>query len=189
MLNLSHPYLSGRIDVAFLLTKQGIIHIKHWRYSFYIHVFLSSISLLAGFTQFSKFILKRAKKFHRAMGYLYVIDVLLLAGPSALIMAFYANGNLAAKLSFVVLAVFWLSFTLLALIRAKQKQFKSHENWMIRSYALTLSAISLRLLAFFLPKFYHLNGIDEYTLIAWLSWTINLMLAEIIIFNKRKLIF
>lgn len=119
------------------------------------------------------------------MGYVYVCDVLFLAGPSALIMAFYANGNVQAKLSFIILAMLWIFFTFLALLQAKQKHFKSHESWMIRSYALTLSAISLRLLAYLLPKFYHINGIDEYTFIAWVSWTFNLLVAEIIILRKR----
>jgi hypothetical protein len=32
------------------------------------------------------------------MGYIYVIDVICIAGPSGLIMAFYANGNIASIL-------------------------------------------------------------------------------------------
>jgi len=191
MINLSLPYLSGRIDVAFLLTKQGIIHIKHWRYAFYLHVFLSIFTLTAGFTQFSGYVVRKYKKLHRAFGYLYVCDVLFLAGPSALIMGFYANGHAPAKLSFVLLAVLWMLFTFFALHQARQKQFTQHRNWMIRSYALTLSAISLRLLAYFLPKFLIMDGVTEYTLIAWLSWTVNLLIAEIIIYlnAKKDLIF
>jgi hypothetical protein len=61
---------------------------------------------------------------------------------------------------------------------------------MIRSYALTLSAISLRLLAYFIPGFFEINGLAEYSLIAWLSWTLNLGIAEIIIYrnNAKELI-
>lgn len=186
MIRLSLPYFTFKYDVDFLLTKQKIIHIKHWRYAFYVHVFLSSITLIAGLFQFSNFILKRYKKLHRTMGYLYIVTIIGFAGPSGLIMAFYANGTIWAKISFVILSLLWILFTTIALIKAKQQQFNAHKKWMIRSFALTLSAITLRLLALVLPKFIHLNAFDEYTLIAWLSWTVNLAIAEGIILIKWK---
>lgn len=190
MLRLSLPYFTFKYDVDFLLTKQKIIHIKHWRYAFYVHVFLSSITLIAGLFQFSNYILKHYKKLHRTMGYLYVGTILGFAGPSGLIMAFYANGTIWAKISFVILSLLWILFTTIALIKAKQQQFNAHKKWMIRSFALTLSAITLRLLAFVLPSFVHLSAFDEYTLIAWLSWVVNLVIAEGIIFIKwRKEVF
>lgn len=186
MLRLSLPYLTFRYDVDFLLTKQKIIHVQLWRTAFYVHVFLSIFALLAGFTQFSKQLLKTRKKIHRTVGYVYVVDVIFLAGPSGLVMSFYANGTNWAKASFVLLSLFWIASTFIALVKSKQKNFIAHKKWMIRSYALTLSAISLRLLAMILPKFMHLDAFDEYTLIAWASWTINLLIAELIIYLGRN---
>jgi hypothetical protein len=186
MLRLSIPYFTLKYDVDFLLTKQKIIHIKFWRYAFYVHVFLSSITLIAGLFQFSNYILRKHKKFHRTMGYVYVITVCGFAGPSGLIMSFYANGTIWAKTSFVILSILWITFTSIALLKAKHLKFEVHKKWMIRSFALTLSAITLRLLAFALPNFIHLNAFDEYTLIAWLSWTVNLVIAESLIFLKKK---
>src|SRR4051812_19137031 len=78
MIDLTLPYLGFTYDVEFLLTKQKIIHIKHWRYSFNVHILFSVFSLAAGFTQFSKYILRKHKRLHRYMGYVYVIDILLL---------------------------------------------------------------------------------------------------------------
>ena len=120
------------------------------------------------------------------MGYTYIVDVLLLAGPSGLIMGFYANGPVSAKMSFVILAALWIVYTALAYKKAIDKNFIEHRNWMIRSYALTLSAISLRLMAMYLQKWFHMEAFAEYTLIAWLSWTVNLVIAEVIIFMKGK---
>ena len=187
MLDLTLPYLGFDTDVDFLLTKQKIIHIKHWRYSFYVHILFSIFALAVGLTQFSNYILRKHKKIHHSMGYIYVIDVLLLAGPSGLIMGFYANGNVFAKISFMLLASLWIVFTAMAYKTALDKSFVKHRNWMYRSYALTLSAISLRLFAMFLPKWFHIEAFSEYTIIAWLSWSVNLIIAEIIIFSKRKL--
>lgn len=185
MIDLTLPYLTFTYDVDFLLTKQKIIHVKHWRYAFNAHVLFSIFSLVAGLTQFSQYILTKYKKLHRVMGYVYVIDVLCIAGPSGLIMAFYANGNIVSKTSFVLLSVFWILFTALAIIKVLNKDFIEHEKWMMRSYALTLSAITLRLLALVLPKFIHLTAKDEYATLAWLSWTVNLLIVEILIYFKK----
>jgi uncharacterized membrane protein len=186
MIELTLPYLSFTYDVDFLLTKQKIIHLKHWRYAFNLHILFSVFSLIAGLTQFSKYILTKYKKLHRMIGYVYVIDVICIAGPSGLIMACYANGTIVSKTSFVLLSVLWIGFTSVAIIKALKKKFIEHEKWMIRSYALTLSAISLRLMAFMIPKFIHLTAHAEYALIAWLSWTINLLVAEWIIYRRKS---
>ena len=184
MIDLTLPYLSFTYDVDFLLTKQKIIHLRHWRYAFNAHILFSIFSLIAGLTQFSQYILSKHKKLHRMMGYIYVVDVICIAGPSGLIMACYANGTIVAKTSFVLLSICWIGFTCMAIIKALQKDVVEHEKWMIRSYALTLSAITLRLLAFILPKFVHLTAHTEYALIAWLSWIVNLLIAEWIIFSR-----
>ncbi|MGZ3884906.1 MAG: DUF2306 domain-containing protein [Bacteroidia bacterium] len=187
MIDLTLPYLGFETDVDFLLTKQKIIHIKHWRYSFYVHILFSCFALAAGLTQFSDTILKKFRKLHRLAGYVYVADILFLAGPSGLIMGCYANGTLCAKTSFVLLAALWIMFTVIALQKALVKDFTAHRSWMIRSYALTLSAITLRLFALLLPRWVHMEAFTEYTLIAWLSWTVNLAIAELIIlFRKRS---
>jgi len=185
MIDLTLPYLNFTYDVEFLLTKQKIIHIKHWRYAFNFHIIFSVFSLVAGITQFSNYIITKHKKLHRIMGYIYVVDVMCIAGPSGLIMAFYANGDIVSKTSFIVLSILWVLFTAIALVKAFKKNFIEHEKWMIRSYALTLSAITLRLLALVMPKIIHLDAHQEYAAIAWLSWLINLIIAEYIIFEKK----
>jgi hypothetical protein len=186
MIGLTLPYLGLKHDVDFLLTKQKIIHLKHWRYAFYTHVFLSIFSLVAGLTQFSNYILTKHKKLHKTIGYMYAINVICFAGPSGLIMSFYANGTLVSKTSFVILSLLWILCTAVSITKVLKKHFIEHENWMIRSYALTLSAITLRLFAFVLPHFVHLTAKTEYALIAWLSWTLNLAIAEMIIYAKRS---
>lgn len=185
MIDLTLPYLTFAYDVDFLLTKQKIIHLKHWRYAFNFHILFSIFSLLAGLTQFSQYILTKHKKLHRVMGYIYVIDVICIAGPSGLIMAFYANGNIVSRTSFILLSILWIVFTAIAIIKIFKKDFIEHQKWMMRSYALTLSAITLRLLALILPKFIHLTAKEEYVTLAWLSWTINLIIAEFLIYFKK----
>ncbi|MGZ3902922.1 MAG: DUF2306 domain-containing protein [Bacteroidia bacterium] len=186
MLSLTIPYLSFKLNVDFLLTKQNIIHIKLWRFAFYAHILTSVFVLLAGAFQFWDYFLRQCKKLHRFIGKMYVFIILLVSGPAALVMSFYANGNLISRISFVLLSLLWMLFTALAFYFALKGNFVRHRKFMIRSYALTLSAITLRLYALILPNFVHLNAKDEYALIAWISWTINLIVAEISIYATRK---
>ena len=104
MLNLVLPYFSMNLSTDFLRTKLDVIHLKHWRWSFFVHVFTSIFVLIAGFTQFSRWIMKQRPLIHRRMGQLYVAVILLFSGPSGLIMAFHANGGTSSKISFVLLA-------------------------------------------------------------------------------------
>lgn len=170
MLRLTLPYTALQPDIDFLKTKVNIYHFAPWRWSFYIHVFTGLAALIAGFTQFSGYVMRRHKTLHRAMGYVYVGDVLVVTGPTALVMSFYANGGVPAQLSFVLQALCWLLFTGIALRKALQRKFIAHGEWMLRSYALTLAAISLRTYAFLLA-FVHadIRPVDKYILIAWAS--------------------
>ena len=186
MFLITLPYLSFKLNVDFLLTKQNIIHIKFWRYAFYAHILTSTFVLLAGAFQFWDYFLKNFKKLHRFIGKTYVFLVLLVSGPGALVMSLYANGDVTSKTSFVLPSLLWILFTALAFYYALKKDFIKHRKFMIRSYALTLSAITLRAYALILPNFIHLSAKEEYALIAWCSWAINLLLAEILIRNKKN---
>ena len=88
MLRIIYAYIPIQTDVAFLQLKQQYIHITSWRIAFFVHVFSSILVLFAGFTQFSKKLLKQKPKLHRALGYVYVTDILLITGPAGFLMSF-----------------------------------------------------------------------------------------------------
>jgi len=184
MATITVAYLPYNTDVGFLRIKQQYITIDEWRIAFFIHVYASMWVLLAGFTQFSRSIQQRYPRLHRGMGYIYVTDVLLITGPAGLLMGFYANGGLSSRIAFVLLAVLWIYFTAMALIKAKQKDFTAHRNYMIRSYALTLSAITLRAWKYAITNMVELPPMDVYRVVAWVGWGLNLIVAEWVIARK-----
>jgi Predicted membrane protein (DUF2306) len=181
MASISMAYIPYNTDVGFLRIKQQYISIDQWRIAFFIHVYASLWVLFAGFTQFSKWLLKNKPRMHRTFGYIYVTDVLLITGPAGLLMGFYANGGISSRIAFVSLAILWISFTVMALVKARQKDFKAHRRFMIRSYALTLSAITLRAWKYAITNSFELPPMDVYRSVAWLGWVVNLAVAEYII--------
>jgi hypothetical protein len=185
MARITWEYIPYNTDVGFLRIKQEYIDIDTWRYAFFTHVYLSIWVLLAGFTQFSKRIRARYPKVHRAAGYFYAIDVILITGPAGLLMGVYANGGITSKVSFVTLAALWIYFTAMAIKKIKEGDYDAHRDFMIRSYALTLSAITLRAWKWGINNSFDFPPMDVYRAVAWLGWVPNILLAEFIIWRYK----
>ena len=185
MLRITRQYIPIDYDVAFLRIKQQYIGVAHWKLAFFIHVFTSMFALLAGFTQFSRNILRRARSLHRWMGRAYVLNVVLITGPASLVMAFYANGGATSRIAFALLAIAWIGSTYLAYRTVRGGDVARHREWMIRSYALTLSAITLRVWKYFIVVAFAPPPMDVYRIVAWLGWIPNLLIAEWIIHRSR----
>ena len=179
-------YLSFKPDVNFLLEKQDIVNDPLWRPTFYVHVISGMFVILIGPFQFLKPWRNRNLKFHRIAGKLYVYGILFFAAPSGFIMAFYAEGGFWSGLGFVILSVLWFVFTLIAVIKIRARQVEAHRIWMMRSFALSFAAVTLRLLVPVLSELMY----DQQELIvistAWLSWLLNLLIAEGMIFVRLQ---
>lgn len=135
------------------------------------HGFFGVLSLIIG-----SLLVTRTFRWHRLGGYLYLGSI-GLAGPTGLRLALGAEGGPMARLGFTLLAVLWMSSALKAWNCARQRDFESHRLWMIRNFALTFSAVMLRI---YLQGFQLLGGTFSaiYPIAAWLSWLPNLLLAE-----------
>jgi uncharacterized membrane protein len=188
MLRTIVGYTSFRDDVQFLILKQACVHNPIWKTAFYIHVFSAIIALLAGFTQFSPDILRDSPRTHRLIGKIYVVNILLINFPVGLIMGIYANGGVLGKTAFLLLDTLWFYFTLKAYLCVRNRQFIEHKNYMIRSYALTFSAITLRTWNLILSNSFNIDLAELYVVNAWLGFLPNLGIAEILIrWNQHRL--
>lgn len=185
LLRITLVYLPYHTDVGFLRIKQQYLPIVHWRVAFFVHVYTSLLVLLAGFTQFSDGLRRARPRLHRMAGYVYVIDIVFVTGPASLVMAFYANGHLPSRTAFVVLALSWIFFTARAWRRALRRDWPGHRRDMVRSYALTLSAVTLRVWKWALARTLAPNPLDLYQVVAWLGFVPNWLVAEWLIRRRR----
>jgi hypothetical protein len=186
MLRTVVGYTQFRDDAQFLAYKQVYIHNPVWKTAFYIHVFSAILVLFAGFTQFSKDLLREHHVLHRFIGKLYVLIILCINVPAALVMGIYANGGLWGKAAFLILNACWFIFTAKAWTSAKAKNFIRHKDFMLRSYALTLSALTLRTWKIILLHSGLALSLSEiYILEAWLGFIPNLIVVELMIRHRR----
>jgi len=186
MLRIIIGYTSFSDDVQFLLFKKDYIHNKIWKTAFYIHVFSAVAALFAGFTQFSKDFLQYNKKWHRLIGKIYVWNILVINFPAGMILAIYANGQLPGKIAFILLDILWFYFTYKGLIYARRRNFVAHKYNMMRSYALTFSAITLRGWKVILSYFFVIEPNQLYIIEAWMGFVPNLIIIELIILAQKR---
>ncbi|MGE4609889.1 MAG: DUF2306 domain-containing protein [Paracoccaceae bacterium] len=76
------------------------------------------------------------------------------------------------------MAILWFVTTAQAIRFAIARDFRSHRRWMIRSFALTLAAVTLRIYLPFFMIFGEMTCAQASLWVAWLCWVPNLALAE-----------
>ena len=151
----------------------------------YTHIFASIVALVLGPFQFSGALRQRYTVVHRWSGRVYLLVGVLIGGVSGLYMAQFAYGGLVARTGFTLLALGWLATGLMAYLAIRRRDVTNHRRWMIRNYALTFAAVTLRI---YLGLFFA-AGVrfeDFYPLVAWLCWVPNLLVAEWLLKSSQR---
>lgn len=172
---VSFRFLGLGLETAF---PDMIEHIAARKTIFLTHITASPIALALGLFQFSTKLRKKRPTVHRWMGRFYMVAI-LLGGVSGLVMA---EGMLAerpvAGIGFGLLSLLWIGATAQAVRLAMSGKISQHRRWMIRSFALTFAAVTLRL---YLPAFLFglkVSYAEASLYLAWMCWIPNLLIAE-----------
>lgn len=154
------------------------------RFGIYAHVFASAMALVLGPLQFSSRLRRSRASLHRWLGRFYLGTGVLIGGLAGLYMAFHTFGGAVARLGFAGLALAWLYTGLRAYLAIRAGNVAVHRAWMVRNFALSFAAVTLRL---YMPASV-VTGIGfeaAYPVIAWLCWVPNVIAAELL-FNKTN---
>ncbi|MBL4808081.1 MAG: DUF2306 domain-containing protein [Rhodobacteraceae bacterium] len=151
-------------------------HLTDRRTMFIAHISGASIALVIGGYQFFPKMRNKHRARHRWLGRVYGISI-LIGGVSGFFIAFGVAGGPIAASGFAILAVLWLFTTGMAVRFAMRREISDHRHWMIRSFALTFAAVTLRIyLLFFMVADFTYTEASLY--IAWMCWVPNLIFAE-----------
>jgi uncharacterized membrane protein len=142
-----------------------------------LHALGGAVALLAGPLQFVPGFRESNWNRHRLLGWIYCSAVLLGWCASIWIAPHAQTGWIAAS-GFLALGAAWIAATGLAARFILRGDAMTHRRWMIRSYALTAAAITLRI---YLPVSFvlHVPFSIGYPAIAWLCWIPNALAAEV----------
>lgn len=142
-----------------------------------VHVVCAATALLIGPFQFLARYRNRRSGLHRLVGRIYVSGC-MVGAAAGFVLALGATAGPIASAGFGTLALAWFASTWLGWRRAVQRRFAEHRAWMLRSWALTFAAVTLRLYLP-LPPLLGIDFLDGYRAISWLCWVINLIVVEI----------
>lgn len=191
--DLSFGDMFMRRDIDFWNAKKDKVNDYVWVTALYLHVIGSLTAITIGPFQFIKQFRVRYMKWHRRLGKTYVMSIFVLGVPTGGYMAIFANGGTWASIGFGILTLLWFGTTYLAYKYIKEGKVKEHQRWMIRSYAITFAAATLRFWTMFLsvhPEVFSNFGVGDVrnaitVACAWLSWIPNIIVAEIIIRGNK----
>ena len=172
------------IDFPFLASKGKISDQMLWQVAFHMHFIGGGVALGLGWIQFLKGFRNKNINIHRTLGKIYISSIILVSAPGGMYLATLANGGFNNMMGFGMMAICWFTCTSMAYVRIRQSDVSNHEKWMIRSFALTLAAVTLRI-EMPIMIISGINPEEAYQAIAWFCWVPNLMVAEWIIGRKR----
>ena len=143
----------------------------------YIHAAAAATALLTGPFQFIPSLRRTHLPLHRIMGRVYVLGC-LIGGGAALPLSLTSTAGPVAQAGFFVLGLLWLVVNGNAWRLAVMGRIAEHKRWMIRSFALTYGAVTLRMIIFVLPHVFGVPFETAYVISAWASWVPNLLVVE-----------
>ena len=174
-------YFFAGIPGAFPPQAEVYMEIRPWLLP---HIGAGIVAILAGTWQFWTSFRARHLKWHRRVGKTYLTAV-VIGAAAALYLAPHSHGGLVTHIGFGLMAIAWAGTALTAFGRIRRKNVEAHREWMVRSYAIALGFVMLRV---WIPV---LNGLgfpfDEvYQTVSWLCWVPNLLIAEMYLGWRRQ---
>jgi len=179
-------FMSGA-DHFLKLTPEALGKYFTHRWVLIAHITGGGGALVLGPLQFWNRFRARYVKLHRWVGVGYLLAI-LLSSVCAVILSFttaYAV-NWAYAFSAQVWVSVWVISTVIAYRAALQKKFMLHEEWMTRSYIVTLAFIISGLALKYLLK----TGFGSFEAISpslfWMGWSVPLFVYQVILSAKAK---
>ena len=143
-------------------------------------IFGAGLALLLAPLQLIGAIRRRWPRLHRLGGGVYA-GAILIAAVSALSLSRHSQGGAASGSAFALLALVWVGCTATGIAYAIRRDFENHRRWMLRSVALTASAVTLRIMLGVGAGAMQWPFLPVYITAAWACWTVNLALCELIL--------
>ena len=182
LLNVVAYFGSG--PTRFFLIEKGELRFSPmWSTAFYFHIVSSSVCLAAGPLLMIPGLVRRYPRLHAVLGYAYLNCVLWVSVPTGLLLSLYAKGGIASTLGFALTGVLWWWATWFGYRAIRQRRVTEHICWMIRSYALALSAVVFRVVQQ-LMAYGPYSDVTNYVASLWISLLVSLWISESCIMRK-----
>ena len=154
--------------------------------AFYTHIVFGGLALLLSPVQLSSRVRARVPRLHRVNGRVVLVAI-ALAGTAGFLLSWFNTAGPIGTAGFGTLAVLWVVFAGLGLRAILGGDVAANRRWMLRTFALTYAAVTLRL---WLIALIPLLGdfASAYALVPFLSLVPNLVVVELLLRRSRTAI-
>jgi uncharacterized membrane protein len=135
--------------------------------------------------QFVARLRERTPRLHRTVGRVALTSI-VLGGLAGVVLSSTNLAGLAGTAGFGLLGVLWVAFAVTAFVAIRGGDVTSHRRWMVRAFALTYAAVTLRLWLGLLIGAQAAAGVPQqlafdraYAVVPFLCWVPNLLVAEL----------
>ncbi|MCE9534134.1 MAG: DUF2306 domain-containing protein [Planctomycetes bacterium] len=172
-------YFPPNFDSLFLQGRESTFA-GTYRAAFYVHIFSGPFVLANGLILLSDYVRRCHRRWHRWLGRVQVVVLLLFVLPSSAVMSQHAFGGWPAGLSFLLLSAATAACAIVGVIYARRRRYEQHRRWMLRTYILICSAFVLRILSGAAERIGVQEAEQAYVIAAWMSWVVPLGAFEIV---------
>jgi hypothetical protein len=152
------------------------------------HISGGLLALAIGPFQFSSAFRNKFMTTHRWMGRIYLTAILIgTISSTHLAWTTAIKVNFSWAFALQMLAFAWIATASMAYLSVMKGHILQHKEWMIRSYVVTFAFVNFRWLVD-LPIAHQLmeKFSERGPAMGWLSWTIPLLITEIVLSWKKK---
>jgi uncharacterized membrane protein len=160
--------------------------------AFLVHVVAGAVALLLSPLQIATRPRARAPRLHRVAGRV-MLAAIAVAGCTSLVIAPFDTAGPVGTVGFGITGIVWLFCAAAAFRAIRRRDVAAHRRWAVRTFALTYTAVTLRLLNVPLTALLVLLGTNAgvaedraYAALALLSWPIDLAVAEWYLAGRRR---
>lgn len=151
-----------------------------WMIALQVHVVAAALSLPACLLMLSKTLLRRAPRFHRWLGRMTGVTVLLALAPTGFYLSLFAKGGAAATVGFMLSGLIVVVAMVQAVRAARAKNFIAHRRFALHVVAQLSVAVTSRAMLF------ALDALDvepnlAYLVSLWLPVVASAALVELIV--------
>lgn len=148
-----------------------------------LHITGGMLAVLSGPWQFWTGLRRKHIQVHRWTGRLFLLGVAM--GVTGATYLGLTTAPWAWGFALLMLALAWVSTAAMALYFILRGQVQVHKEWMIRAYVVTFAFVTFRILNDYGPTSHLEPATDRIITLGWVSWTIPLLIAEIILQFRR----
>ncbi|UYQ93187.1 DUF2306 domain-containing protein [Chitinophaga horti] len=183
---LTKYFMSGA-DHFLALTKEALGKYFTLRWVLIAHITAGGGALILGPVQFWSRLRTQYVRLHRWLGLAYLLAI-LVSSVCALILSFTTSYevNWAYAFSLQVWVAVWIITTVIAYRAALMHQYKLHQEWMVRSYMVSLAFIISGLALKFLLWIDFGSFEDIAPSLFWMGWSVPLFIYQVILSFKPK---